>query len=203
MLELSRDEMENITRTFEIGNKLNTEFTRLEKLNGAGQRYPLDYMLASDKTNNQRELRLSGIFKNVTMTIISEIKDKRKRPKLSDFIKRYHDNKDQPNAKQEFQKKFKMLYSDAYEEDKDPKFDELILVFDRMQKAIHSQHRALDFLVKKVNKLIERKGKSEKRKRNEGSSHKKQERQPELLTKQTERKPKQEDIVSPALCLQR
>jgi hypothetical protein len=56
-----------------------------------------------------------------------------------------------------------MLYTDDVEEDKDPKFDQLNLVFDRIQKAIHAQHRALDFLVKKVNKLIERKDKKETR----------------------------------------
>ena len=51
-----------------------------------------------------------------------------------------------------------MLYSDDIKEEKDPKFEQLSNVFDRVQKAIHQQHRTLDFLVKKVNKLIERKG---------------------------------------------
>lgn len=58
-----------------------------------------------------------------------------------------------------------MLYSDDIKEEKDPKFEQLTNVFDRVQKAIHQQHRTLDYLVKKVNKLIERKGRKQHRSR--------------------------------------
>lgn len=50
--------------------------------------------------------------------------------------------------------KFKMLYSENVEEKKDPKFDRLVSLYDRVQKAISQQHRTLDYLVRKVNKLI-------------------------------------------------
>lgn len=47
-----------------------------------------------------------------------------------------------------------MLYGEDVDSE-DKKFDELVRTYDRVQKTISMQHRALDFLVKKVNKLIE------------------------------------------------
>lgn len=44
----------------------------------------------------QREL----IFKNVVMRIIIDIRERKKRPKLSDFMAVYMTKKDEPNAKE-------------------------------------------------------------------------------------------------------
>jgi seryl-tRNA synthetase len=56
------------------------------------------------------------------------------------------------------------LYTgDDDDKSKDPKFEKLISLFDRVQKSISQQHRALDSMVKKVNKLIERKDKKERK----------------------------------------
>lgn len=41
-------------------------------------------------------------LKNVVMRIIIEIRERKKRPKLSDFLKVYREKKNQPNAKAEF-----------------------------------------------------------------------------------------------------
>ena len=57
-------------------------------------------------------------FKNVVMRIVIEIRDRKKKPKLSDFLKVYKAKKDQPNAKAEFQKKFMLLYSGEEADDK-------------------------------------------------------------------------------------
>ena len=65
-----------------------------------------------------------------------------------------------------------------------------MLVYDRIQKAIHAQHRTLDFLVKKVNKLIEHKTKKEKLKKRllQGERSKKTEKRVELApVKQTDK----------------
>lgn len=91
ILELSRQEMNTITNPADKKNqtsdgaKIGVYETRLLKLN---QRYPLDY-LSADLLNKPDEMRLQSIFKNVTMNIVNEIRDKRRRPKLSDFLKLY------------------------------------------------------------------------------------------------------------------
>ena len=60
-----------------------------------------------------------------------------------------------------------MLYSEEDTEKKDPKFEKLVFYFDRVQKTITQHHRTLDYLVRKVNKLIERKDKIERQQRGE------------------------------------
>ena len=50
-------------------------------------------------------------LKNVVMNIVIEIRERKKRPKLSDFMAVYKMKRDEPNAKELFQKKFRMLYS--------------------------------------------------------------------------------------------
>jgi hypothetical protein len=129
--------------------------------------YPLDYIQStlSAKQTSQKEQKLQRLFKNVTMIMITQIRDKRNRPKLTAFIKKYQEakNSGMADAKKEFHKKFKILYMDEPEEDKDPKFETLHNVFDRIQKTIYAQHRQLDTLVKRVNKLIESKQKKLKR----------------------------------------
>jgi len=57
------------------------------------------------------QMSRDNAFKNVVMRIVIEIRERKKRPKLSDFLTFYRDKKHMPNAKEEFQKKFRMLYS--------------------------------------------------------------------------------------------
>ena len=52
-----------------------------------------------------RELAL----KNVVMRIIIEIRERKKRPKLSDFLKVYKSRQNEKDAKDRFKKKFQML----------------------------------------------------------------------------------------------
>ena len=113
---------------------------------------------------NEDQISRENALKNVVMRIIIEIRERKKRPKLSDFLNFYRDKKHMPNAKEEFKKKFRMLYSgeDADAGGEDPKFDKLIKHFDRIQKQLSQQQQALSFLVKKVNNLIERRDKKEK-----------------------------------------
>lgn len=98
------------------------------------------------------------------INIVNEIRERRKRPTLIKFLQIYQKQSHLPNAKEEFQKKFKMLYGEDIESE-DKKFDELNRTYDRVQKTISQQHRALDFLVKKVNKLIEQKQKNDRRRK--------------------------------------
>lgn len=78
-------------------------------------------------------------LKNVVMRIVIEIRDRKKKPKLRDFIALYRSKKDQPGAKEEFQKKFKLLYSidnNGEEDVEDEKFDKLMSNFDRIQRQL-------------------------------------------------------------------
>ena len=103
------------------------------------RKFPLDYIMQIPKTVGwapddmaRRELSL----KNVVMRIIIEIRERKKRPKLSDFLAVYKTKKDEPDAKEQFQKKFMMLYSgeEADNTAEDSKFDQLTKTFGRIQK---------------------------------------------------------------------
>lgn len=79
-------------------------------------------------------------LKNVVMRIVLEIRDRRKRPKLSDFINIYKEKKNEAGAsksmvKAEFSSKFKMLYggsTDDTEKAEDKKFDDMMISFNRL-----------------------------------------------------------------------
>lgn len=106
------------------------------------------------------------------MRIVIEIKERKKRPKLGDFLNYYKERSNQPGAKEDFQKKFLMLYGgqDMDEKVDDKKFDKLMLNFDRIQKQLSQQQQALSFLLKRVNNLIERREKNEKKLKNKGNT---------------------------------
>lgn len=68
-------------------------------------------------TDNEAVVHRENCLKNVVMRIVIELRDIRRRPRLADFIKVYREKKNDDGAhekevKEEFQKKFKMLYSD-------------------------------------------------------------------------------------------
>ena len=74
------------------------------------------------------------------MRIIIEIRERKNRPKLADFITVYREKKNEPDAskmkiKREFQNKFRMLYGDEQENEKqeDGKFDDMMHGFNRLQ----------------------------------------------------------------------
>lgn len=124
------------------------------------KKFPVDYIQAIPKSipgfsdeMASRELTL----KNVVMRIIIEIRERKKRPKLSDFLKVYKSRQNEKDAKDRFKKKFQMLYAgeanDTQQED--PKFRHLMQNFDRIQKQLSQQQQALSHLVKRVNNLIE------------------------------------------------
>lgn len=52
----------------------------------------------ADERKNHRE----NALKNVVMRIVIEIRDRKKRPKLADFLSVYRLRKSEPNAKEEF-----------------------------------------------------------------------------------------------------
>mmetsp|Transcript_30599 Transcript_30599/g.40719 ORF Transcript_30599/g.40719 Transcript_30599/m.40719 type:complete len:82 (+) Transcript_30599:2418-2663(+) len=63
-------------------------------------------------------------LKNVIMRIIIEIRERKKRPNLADFIAIYREKKNEPGAskalvKAEFQSKFHLLYGDKMSETKE------------------------------------------------------------------------------------
>ena len=54
-----------------------------------------------DHAVDKRYMR-QNILKNTIMRIIIEIRERKNRPKLSDFLAVYRMKKDEPNAKEEF-----------------------------------------------------------------------------------------------------
>jgi hypothetical protein len=169
ILELPQDEMQRILRDQEGEHAAFAQKVLMyqNKILKQEQKFPLDYIMQIPKqleNLNEDQISRENALKNVVMRIIIEIRERKKRPKLSDFLNFYRDKKHMPNAKEEFQKKFRMLYSgeDADAGGEDPKFDKLIKHFDRIQKQLSQQQQALSFLVKKVNNLIERRDKKEK-----------------------------------------
>lgn len=119
---------------------------------------------ATVSTINDRQAHREIMFKNVVMRIVIDIRDRKKKPKLSDFLNVYRKKKDQPNAKEEFQKKFLLLYAgeEADDNGEDEKFDKLMSYFDRCLKQLNQQQQAVSHLVKRVNNLLERREKKEK-----------------------------------------
>ena len=57
-----------------------------------------------------------NILKNMCMNFIIDIRERKKRPKLSDFMAVYKSQKDEPDAKEKFQKK---THENAHREFKD------------------------------------------------------------------------------------
>ena len=144
-MSLDRKVMDDIIHTYEYGNNIGVFETKILKME---QKFLLDY--SRMKTKEDRlwlKESLKNRFKNVFMLIINEIRIRRKLPNLIKFLQVYQKQSHLPNAKEEFQKKFQMLYGDG-EENEDKKFDELTRTYDRFQKTISQQHRTLDFLVK-------------------------------------------------------
>ena len=110
-------------------------------------------------------------LKNVVMRIIIEIRERKKRPNLADFIAIYREKKNEPGAskdavKKEFQNKFKMLYGDqgeasADQEKTDQQFGTMMISFNRLQDQLNSQQQQLVSLIKQVNALIDHRDKKE------------------------------------------
>ena len=82
------------------------------------KKFSLDYIVKMPKSKVpddviDRENRL----KNICMNFVIDIRDRKKRPKLSDFMAVYKSQKNEPDAKVKFQKKMKMLYTNDLDND--------------------------------------------------------------------------------------
>ena len=111
-------------------------------------------------------------LKNVAMRIVIDIRERKRKPKLRDFIQKYKEKlattDDKRAAKEEFQRKFRMLYGGSNDENaEDVKFNKLMSNFDRIQKALSHQQQAISHIVKRVNHLTERRERKEQQKRGE------------------------------------
>lgn len=90
------------------------------------QKYPCDYIVHMPRhmmqDTNAEALYRTNCLKNVVMRIIAEIREKKKRPKLSDFIACYRGKKnekgiDQEKVKRDFMKRFLLLYAGEFEKE--------------------------------------------------------------------------------------
>ena len=94
---------------------------------------------------SQEALYRNNCLKNVVMRIVFENREKKKLPKLADFIAIYREKKnekgsDPQQVKGEFMKKFRMLYADEYEKkSKDKKYNDMISGFRRLESDLSGQ----------------------------------------------------------------
>lgn len=183
LLVLDQAKMNEIQNKYEGISFSNKILSYQNKILKKEQKFPLDYIMSIQSKVEDPEkvevmtnaFELENRLKNVVMRIVIEIKERKKRPKLGDFIQYYKERSNQPGAKEEFQQKFLMLYGDQDINDKveDKKFDKLMLNFDRIQKQLSQQQQALSFLLKRVNNLIERREKNEKKLKTNGTTQEK------------------------------
>ncbi len=133
------------------------------------KKYPCDYYVKAPKHISNMDYNqqvLENKLKNVAMRIILDIRERRKKPKLRDFIELYRTNKHKEGAKEEFQKKFRMFYDTNLQpagEGEDEKFDRMMSNFDRIQRQLTQQQQALSHVVTRINNLGERRERKEQR----------------------------------------
>jgi hypothetical protein len=134
LLELTQEKFQDIRDRYDqnFSTKVLSYQNRILK---QAQTYPLDYIMRVPHQTDDEIFRLENQIKNVVMRIVIEIRERKKKPKLKDFIQLYKTKKNIKGSKEEFQKKFKLLYSleaDENEVGEDEKFDKLMGNFDRI-----------------------------------------------------------------------
>ena len=172
VLELSLESMKEIIARHAEKKFSNEMLYFQNRILKQERKFPLDYIMKVPRTIgavSEDMASRENSLKNVVMNIIIQIRERKKRPKLSDFMAVYKTKRDEPNAKELFQKKFRMLYSgepiDNNQEDE--KYNKLTETFQRIQKQLSQQQQALSNLVKRVNNLSDKRDKREEKKRKE------------------------------------
>ena len=112
------------------------------------RKYPCDYVVRIPRyimlgmKTSQDAIYRNNCLKNVVMRIVLENREKKKLPKLADFIAIYREKKnekgsDQQQVKGEFMKKFRMLYADEHEKKStDKKYNDMIKGFRRLENDL-------------------------------------------------------------------
>jgi hypothetical protein len=112
ILELTQEKFQDIRDRYDkhFSTKVLAYQNRILKME---KRYPLDYIMRVPQRIEEiddEQVKRENQLKNVVMRIIIDIRDRKKKPKLTDFIKLYRTKKNIPGAKAEFRKKFYLLY---------------------------------------------------------------------------------------------
>ena len=116
VLLLSLESMKAIMGKYADKDKFNNEMLYYQnKILKLEKKFPLDYIMQIPPTErgvvDEGMARRENTLKNVVMNIVIKIRERKKRPKLSDFMAVYRTKQGDANAKEMFQKKFRMLYS--------------------------------------------------------------------------------------------
>ena len=148
LLQLSDSKMKELIEKYEdrpFGRDLLIYQNKILKQE---RKFPCDYVMRLPKTShvNDAQAYRENCLKNVVMRIVIEIRERKKRPKLADFIAVYREKKNETGAKKEdikreFQSKFRMLYGGDHTEVKqeDKKFDDMMQSFNRLQSQLSAQ----------------------------------------------------------------
>lgn len=92
ILELKYDKLEEIKKRFAKQGFHTKVLGFHQKILRQEKKYPLDYIMQVPKTVStidEGQAHRENRLKNVVMRIVIEIRDRKKKPKLSDFLKVY------------------------------------------------------------------------------------------------------------------
>ena len=171
VLLLSLESMKAIMGKYADKDKFNNEMLYYQnKILKLEKKFPLDYIMQIPPTErgvvDEGMARRENTLKNVVMNIVIKIRERKKRPKLSDFMAVYRTKQGDANAKEMFQKKFRMLYSGEPIENnvEDAKYNKLAETLMRVQRLLSEQQMHLSLLVKRVNNLSDKRDKRQEKK---------------------------------------
>ena len=139
ILELTQEKFQEIRERYDKQGFSTKVLAYQNRILKKEQKYPLDYIMVVPETVGSQSLAQAlreNRLKNVAMRIAIDIRERRRKPKLRDFIQKYkeklRDTDDKRAAKEEFQRKFRMLYGGGNDENaEDVKFNKLMSNFDR------------------------------------------------------------------------
>ena len=125
--------------------------------------YPLDCIIYTQNKKEAARLARQNILKNIVATILTKVREQKRKPKLGDLLKLF---KGKSANKEIILNKIVLLYSKdnsliAAEEDK--KFDKLMQLVDRLKKQVTYQKETLSDLDNRVGLLQKRKEEREEK----------------------------------------
>lgn len=137
LLQISLDSLEILEEDFPPFQKKVLGYQN--NLLKGGQSYPLDYLVPARSSKQAKKHFRLNIFKNVTATIIGEVRDYNRKPKLGNILKKL---KGQP--KDVIRQKLTSLYSkSSHVVQEDPKFDKIMQGISRINKNVGIQLESL------------------------------------------------------------
>ena len=97
ILELSQEKMQEIRQKYDKQGFSTKVLAFQNRILKQEKKFPLDYIMQVPKAIervDEEQAKRENVLKNVVMRIVIDIRERKKRPKLSDFLKVYKEKKD-------------------------------------------------------------------------------------------------------------